>query len=105
LLLSSVVVRTRILKELGGEKIDIILSSSNKESLVGGSLKPAEINRVEILNDVARVWLNDDQRSLAIGKMGKNITLASRLVGLGIELVENDINDGQDLVIDEKFKE
>jgi len=94
-----------ILKELGGEKIDIILSSSNKESLVRGSLKPAEINRVEILNDVARVWLNDDQRSLAIGKMGKNITLASRLVGLGIELVENDINDGQDLVIDEKFKE
>jgi transcription termination/antitermination protein NusA len=92
-----------ILKELGGEKIDIILSASTKEELVRNALKPAEINRVEVLDSVARVWLNDDQRSLAIGKLGKNIALASRLADVNIELVESDMNDRQDFVIDEKF--
>jgi transcription termination/antitermination protein NusA len=77
-----------ILKELGGEKIDIINDTSSQEELVRNSLKPAEINRVEVIDGIARVWLNDDQRSLAIGKMGKNIALASELTGLNIELVE-----------------
>lgn len=78
-----------ILKELGGEKIDIIDANASQEELVKNSLKPAEINRVEVLNNVARVWLDDEQRSLAIGKMGKNIALASALFGIEIELVEN----------------
>jgi len=78
-----------ILKELGGEKIDIITADASQEELVKSSLKPAEINRVEVMNGVARVWLDDEQRSLAIGKMGKNIALASALLGLTIELVEN----------------
>lgn len=78
-----------ILKELGGEKIDVIASTSSQEDLVRNALKPAEINRVEVIDSVARVWLNDDQRSLAIGKMGKNIALASELVALNIELVES----------------
>lgn len=76
-----------MLKELGGEKIDVIAWSDSPETLVRDSLKPAQINRVEILDDhVANVWLNEDQRSLAIGKMGQNISLASRLSGYTIDL-------------------
>lgn len=78
-----------ILKELSGEKIDVIAAKLTQEDLVKSALKPAEINRVEVIDGTARVWLNDDQRSLAIGKMGKNIALASQLVELSIELAES----------------
>lgn len=78
-----------ILKELEGEKIDIINWTEDPVQLVKDALKPAQINRVEIGEDEARVWLDEDQRSFAIGKMGKNIALASRLVGMPIVLVQN----------------
>jgi N utilization substance protein A len=78
-----------ILKELSGEKIDIISWSDIPEIMVKGSLKPAEINRVEIVDQGhAQVWLDDDQRSVAIGKMGQNIALASKLVGMEIHLMQ-----------------
>ncbi len=77
-----------ILKELGGEKIDVIAWSDSLEDLVINALKPAHVNRVSIDGDVARVWLDEDQRSLAIGKMGQNIALASRLAGLEIKLIQ-----------------
>lgn len=84
-----------ILKELGGEKIDIIAWSDSLETLIRGALKPAEIHRVELYGDgVARVWLDDDQRSLAIGKMGQNIALASLLVGAEIQLVSHQKGTG-----------
>lgn len=76
-----------ILRELGQEKIDLIEWSESLEDLVQGSLKPAEVDRVEIVDDKrAVVWFPQDQRSLAIGRMGQNIKLASRLVGLEIQL-------------------
>ena len=81
-----------ILKELGGEKIDILTFSTSTEDIVRAALKPAEINRIEILSegkdDYAKVWLDEDQRSFAIGKQGQNISLASKLVGMRIELVQ-----------------
>jgi N utilization substance protein A len=89
-----------ILKELGGEKIDIIATSSVQEEVVKNALKPAEINRVEVINNIARVWLDDEQRSLAIGKMGKNIALASALLDLDIELVENISANKKELTLD-----
>lgn len=80
-----------ILKELGGEKIDIINWTDSKEQLIKQALKPAEITRVEITDaENAQVWLNEDQRSLAIGKMGQNIALASRLVGFNLHLVQSE---------------
>ncbi len=81
-----------ILKELGNEKIDIIAKTDSLEQFVKAALKPAEINRVEISDDnkIAKVWLDDDQRSLAIGKMGQNIALASRLTGVDIQLVQTE---------------
>lgn len=79
-----------ILKELGNERIDIIAWSEVPEVIIKNSLKPAEVNRVEIVGDgVARVWVDEDQRSLAIGKMGQNITLASRLAGVEIQLMQS----------------
>ena len=77
-----------ILRELGTEKIDIIAEPGSQEEYVKEALRPAVVDRVSIDDGAARVWLNDDQRSLAIGKMGKNIALASALTGLKIELVK-----------------
>lgn len=79
-----------ILKELSGEKIDILAWSDNLENFVKVALKPAEINRVSIVEgEGAHVWLDDDQRAVAIGKMGQNIALASKLVGIPIRLMES----------------
>jgi N utilization substance protein A len=91
-----------ILKELGTEKVDIIAWTDNLETLIKGALKPAEINRVELSDDnvIAKIFLDDDQRSLAIGRMGQNITLASELSGIHIELVQSGISD-----LDEKLSE
>ncbi len=81
-----------ILRELGQEKIDLIGWTESLEELVAGSLKPAAVDRVEIIEDKrAIVWFPQDQRSLAIGKMGQNIKLASRLVGLEIQLQDVDV--------------
>ena len=78
-----------ILKELGGERIDVISWGGSREELIRDSLKPAEIKRVELVDDnVANVWLDEDQRSLAIGKKGQNISLASKLAGVEVNLVE-----------------
>lgn len=94
-----------ILKELGSEKIDIVEWTDNLEVFVRHALKPAEINRVELADDSAsaRVWLDDDQRSLAIGKMGQNISLASRLTGVNIELVQTEKRENLDQKLSETF--
>jgi len=84
-----------ILKELGGEKIDVISWSESLEDLVINALKPAHVNRVEIDDNCARVWVDEDQRSLAIGKMGQNIALASRLTGLDIKLIQPEKKEGE----------
>ncbi|HAU30097.1 TPA: transcription termination factor NusA [Candidatus Dependentiae bacterium] len=86
-----------ILRELAGEKIDILVYTDDLERLVRDSLKPAEVERVEISGDIARVWVDEDQRSVAIGKGGKNIALASRLTGLDIELVKGLEESGESL--------
>jgi len=77
-----------ILKELSGEKIDVIAMSESLETLIADALRPAKINRVELSEDkkMAKVWLDEDQRSLAIGRMGQNISLASRLTDVDIQL-------------------
>ncbi|NBV40706.1 transcription termination factor NusA [bacterium] len=94
-----------ILKEFGGEKIDIISWANSKEELIKSALRPAEVNRVEIQSDgSAKVWISDDQRAYAIGKMGQNIALASELLGMNIELIssgagvsEHSVHDASDI--------
>ncbi len=78
-----------ILDELGGEKIDIIAWSDDLEKLIASALRPAEVDRVELVADAeANVWVAQDQRSLAIGRMGQNISLASELAEVGINLMQ-----------------
>jgi len=80
-----------ILKELGGERIDVIAWGDSREEIIKDSLKPAEIIRVEVVGDkVANVWLDEDQRSLAIGKKGQNISLAAKISGFEINLVDSE---------------
>lgn len=88
-----------ILKEIDGEKIDVIAWSDSLENLIAHALKPAQVNRVELVDARnARVWVDEDQRSLAIGKMGQNIALASKLVGVDIHLVQPEGSNQQSKV-------
>ncbi|MBM3886612.1 transcription termination factor NusA, partial [Candidatus Dependentiae bacterium] len=75
-----------ILRELGQEKVDLIEWTDAVEDLVRDCLKPAEVDKVIIDNNKAVVLLAEDQRSYAIGKMGQNILLASKLSGMEIQL-------------------
>ncbi|KKP28166.1 MAG: NusA antitermination factor [candidate division TM6 bacterium GW2011_GWF2_30_66] len=80
-----------ILKELGGERIDVIVWGDSKEDRIRDSLKPAEVKRVSVVGDrEANVWLDEDQRSIAIGKKGQNILLASKLTGFVINLIASE---------------
>lgn len=86
-----------ILKEINGEKIDIIGAARTPEELVKEALKPAEINRVELIDaHNANVWVDEDQRSIAIGKMGQNIALATQLTGINIHLVKNETKESNE---------
>lgn len=91
-----------ILKELGSEKIDIIPWTESREMLIRQALKPAQIDRIELVEDdtIARVWLGEDQRALAIGRMGQNISLASRLTGVNIQLVQKEKVDMDESIED-----
>ncbi len=77
-----------ITDELNGEKIDIIRWSDDTEEFIQQALKPATINSIELddANQIAHVLVNDDQLSLAIGRKGQNVRLASRLTGYDIKI-------------------
>ncbi len=92
-----------ILRELGMEKIDVISASLDLDQYIRDSLKPAIVTRVEIDGPRARVWVDEDQRSVAIGKMGKNISLASQLTGFEIELVKSDSAAMREQVLEDVF--
>lgn len=72
-----------IIAELGGEKIDIIEYSDDPKKFVSNALSPAKILKVEIddKKKAANVEANEDQLSLAIGKGGQNVRLATQLTG------------------------
>lgn len=73
--------------ELGQEKIDIIEWAEDQEKFVGNSLSPAKVSRVELLDQhEARVYVPEEQLSLAIGKGGQNVRLAARLTGWKIDV-------------------
>ncbi len=78
-----------VVKELQGEKIDIVRWSDGVEEFVQAALSPAEVSSVRILNREEKkveVIVNDDQLSLAIGKNGQNVRLASKLTGWSIDI-------------------
>ena len=77
-----------VVKELGGEKIDIILWSEDPLEFIAKALSPAKVLRVSAIEGekVARVVVPDDKLSLAIGKDGQNARLAARLTGWKIDV-------------------
>ena len=77
-----------IISELGGEKIDIIEWSDRPEEFLSNSLSPAKIIEVKAKPDTkeAEVIVDEDQLSLAIGKMGQNVRLAAKLTGWRIDI-------------------
>jgi len=78
-----------IIRELRGEKIDIIEYSDDPVQYVTKALSPAKISRVTILDPVDKhmeVVVDDLQLSLAIGKRGQNVRLAAKLVGWKIDI-------------------
>lgn len=80
---------SNIMKELAGEKIDIIDYSEDPATYVGNSLAPSKVVRVRVVDpeaQVAEVTVPDYQLSLAIGKEGQNARLAARLTGWKIDI-------------------
>lgn len=79
-----------VIDELRGERIDIIRWSDSLETLIMNGLKPATIHLDNIFPDIdshsAVVLVDEDQQSLAIGKKGQNVRLASRLCGWDIDI-------------------
>lgn len=77
-----------IVRELGGEKIDIIRFSEDTETYIRNSMAPAELAEIKLdrKSQKAEILVQDDQLSLAIGKKGQNVRLASKLVGWQLDV-------------------
>jgi N utilization substance protein A len=78
-----------IIRELRGEKIDIVEWSEDATAFVTNALSPAKVQRVSIVDDrekVMEVVVEDKQLSLAIGKKGQNVRLAAKLTGWRIDI-------------------
>ncbi len=92
-----------IVRELHNENIDIINYTSNIQLYIQRALSPAKINVIKINEEKkeAEVYLNPDQVSLAIGKGGLNIKLASLLVGYKIDVFREMDENEEDVDLDE----
>lgn len=98
-----------IIKELGGEKVDIIEYDEDPKKFIINALSPAKILGIDIDEETekATVAVAADQLSLAIGKGGQNARLAARLTGWKIDIVENGTkkSEGMEVVAQEETAE
>ena len=77
-----------VMNEIGDrEKIDIITWSDNASEYIREALSPAEVMSIDINGKKAKVSVSEDQQSIAIGKQGQNVRLASKLTGYEIDIV------------------
>ena len=92
-----------IVRELRNENIDVINFSANIQLFIKRSLNPAKINSIKIIEDAkkAEVYLKPEEVSLAIGKGGLNIRLASQLTGYEIDVYREMEEDDEDVNLDE----
>ena len=94
-----------IVHELRGENIDVVTWTSNIQLMITRALNPARINSVTVNEEEhrAEVYLDPDQVSLAIGKGGLNVKLASMLVGYTIDVFRelDNTEDNDDVSLDE----
>ena len=81
-----------VLSELGDEKIDIILWDDNPKQLIMNALSPAKVEEINLdeENKTASIKVPDDQVSLAIGRSGQNVRLASKLTGWNIDILKEE---------------
>lgn len=79
-----------ITEELNGERVDVIQWYSESEKFIEAALSPAKIFRIKINEDIKRaaIYVNTDQRPLAIGKQGQNVRLASQLTGYELDILD-----------------
>lgn len=99
-----------IISELNGEKVDIILWDEDPVKFITNALSPAKIISIELKESeneeekVALATVKEDQLSLAIGRAGQNVRLASKLTGWKIDIVSDTGKNGEDVkeVEDEK---
>ncbi len=83
---------TAVMNEVGEqEKIDIITYDQDSKNFIANALSPAEIARIEIDETAkrARVFVAEDQQSIAIGRGGQNVRLASKLTGYELDIEQN----------------
>ncbi len=88
-----------IIDELNGERIDIVRWNDSLQVMIPNALQPANIEEVFLYGRLGRaiVLVQEDQLSLAIGRRGQNVRLASKLVGWDIEIMTHDeYNEGID---------
>ncbi len=80
-----------IVKELGDEKIDVIKWSANPSIYIRNAMSPAKVISVDIDEDLkrAKVYVEDEEYSMAIGKAGVNAKLAAKLTGYNIDIIKN----------------
>ncbi|MGA2060156.1 MAG: transcription termination factor NusA [Thermoguttaceae bacterium] len=86
-----------IVDELAGERIDIVRFSEDMQVLIPNALQPAEVEEVILCQMLGRaiVLVEEDQLSLAIGRRGQNVRLASKLCGWDIEIMTREELDEQ----------
>ncbi|HPM79290.1 MAG TPA: transcription termination factor NusA [Candidatus Anammoximicrobium sp.] len=86
-----------IVDELAGERIDIVRWSDDPQALIPNALQPAEVDQVLLCDMLGRaiVLVREDQLSLAIGRRGQNVRLASKLCGWDIEIMTAEELDEQ----------
>ena len=86
-----------IVDELSGERIDIVRFSDDMQVLIPNALQPAEVEEVILCQMLGRaiVLVQEDQLSLAIGRRGQNVRLASKLCGWDIEIMTREELDEQ----------
>ncbi|NQZ70461.1 MAG: transcription termination factor NusA [Lentisphaeria bacterium] len=94
-----------IVRELNGEKVDIIPFSEDIRTYVKNALKPADIIHMDVDEDKKQlsIVVSDDSLSLAIGRRGQNVRLTNKLLGWHVEIKKNE-SKSEDLSIEEKLE-
>ncbi|MFA5329243.1 MAG: transcription termination factor NusA [Prolixibacteraceae bacterium] len=92
-----------IVRELRNENIDVINYSANLQLFIQRALNPAKVSSIKLHEDTKRadVYLKPDEVSMAIGKGGLNIRLASQLTGYEIDVYREVAQDDEDVNLDE----
>lgn len=88
----------QISQELHGERIDVIEWSPDPEDFIADALSPAEIEGIELdeANKSAKVYVRDDQFSLAIGRQGQNVRLAAKLTTWKIDILKSETDQNEE---------